>query len=140
MKKLLALSVVSVLALTGCLSAEQQADVDLVNQARATANKSALSVDSAAAAKAQAWSQNMAGRNVLEHTGGGSKIDPSGLTGWCSLGENVGKGPSIAAVHDAFIASSGHRANIVGNFDRIGTGVYKQGSTYWVTEIFLRSC
>ena len=24
--------------------------------------------------------------------------------------------------------------------DRIGTGVYKDGRTYWVTEIFLSTC
>ena len=112
----------------------------LAHEARANHGKSSLSADFTAADKAQAWSQHMASTGVLEHTGGGWTIDPSGLSGWCSLGENVGAGPSISSVHQAFLASSGHRANMLGNFDRVGTGVHKQGSTYWVTEIYLKSC
>lgn len=126
--------------LTSCLSTDQTADINLVNAARKNARLAALSTDNAASSKAQGWSQHMATTGVLEHTGGGSKVDTSGLTRWCSVGENVGYGPSVQRIHDAFMASSVHRAHVLGKFDRIGTGVYKKGSTYWVTEIYLRTC
>jgi uncharacterized protein YkwD len=135
-----ALVVVAVVAATGCLSADQQNDVDLVNRERTANRLATLTVDQGAATKAQNWSAHMAATGVLEHTGGGTKLDPSGLTNWCSIGENVGKGPSIKAVHDAFMASSTHRANILGRWQRTGTGVVKKGDYYWVTEIFLRPC
>lgn len=129
-----------VLVLTGCLSADQQSDVDLVNAARKSKRLAAVSVDMTAAKKAQAWSDHMAKTGVLEHTGGGTHIDTSGMSHWCSLGENVGKGSSVSAVHDAFMASAPHKAHILGNFDRVGTGVTKVGRVYWVTEIYLRTC
>lgn len=128
------------LLLTGCLSTDQSQDIDLVNASRKSARLGALNADYGASDKAQAWSEHMARTGVLEHTGGGSSVDPSGLTKWCSVGENVGYGSSVAQVHDAFMASPPHKAHILGSYDRIGTGVYKSGSRYWVTEIFIRSC
>ena len=128
------------LLLTGCLSADQSADLDLINQARTSARLAKVGQHTAAADKAQAWSVHMARTGVLEHTGGGTKVDTSGLTGWCSLGENVGKGRSVQAVHDAFMASPNHKAHILGSYNVVGTGVFKSGTTYWVTEIFLKTC
>ena len=126
--------------LTGCLSADQTTDQNLVNQARSGARLRALSTDQAAARKAQAWSEHMARTGVLEHTGGGGKLDTKGLTGWCGVAENVGTGGSIKAVHDAFMRSPSHKANLLGNYHRVGTGVFKSGRTYWVTEIYIRTC
>ncbi|MCU1498606.1 MAG: hypothetical protein JWM47_2559 [Acidimicrobiales bacterium] len=127
-------------ALSGCLNADQQNVVKLVNHARGQKGVPAMSTDLKVSDKAQAWSQHMAKTGVLEHTGGGGALDPSGIDNWCAIGENVGRGGSLQAVHDAFMASDHHRENIEGNFKRIGTGVVKKGNTYWVTEIFVRSC
>ncbi len=135
-----AVAVVGALVLAGCYSTGQQQDVDLVNAYRRANNAGAVSPDSAAMAKAQAWSQHMAATNVLEHTGGGSKLDTRGVSGWCSYWENVGYGSSVAAVHAAFKNSTGHRKNMLSPAHRIGTGVYQKGSRVWVTEIYLRNC
>lgn len=132
--------VATALLLTGCLSADQTKDIDLVNASRKSAKLRTLTADTTASAKAQSWSVHMSRTGVLEHTGGGSKVDPSGLTNWCSVGENVGYGSSVQQVHDAFMRSAAHKAHILGNYTRIGTGVYKSGTRYWVTEIFIRSC
>ena len=126
--------------LAGCLTADQQQDFDLINAARKANRKTALTSHAAATTKAQKWAERMARTGVLEHTGGGSKLDTSGVTGWCTYGENVGKGPSVKAVHDAFMRSSTHKANILGGYTAVGTGIHKSGSTYWVTEVFLRIC
>ncbi len=90
-----------------------------MNAARKSARLAALNTDNAAASKAQGWAQHMAGTGVLEHTGGGSKVSSTGLSNWCSLGENVGYGPSVQRIHDAFMASAAHKAHIVGRFDRL---------------------
>lgn len=135
-----ALAVVGALVLAGCYSTGQQQDVDLVNAYRRANNTPSVSTDSAAMAKAQAWSQHMAATNVMEHTGGGSKVDTRGVSGWCSYWENVGYGSSVAAVHAAFKNSSVHRRNMLSPAHRIGTGVYQKGNRVWVTEIYLRNC
>jgi hypothetical protein len=57
---------------------------------------------------------------------------------WRSGGENVGTGYDVAGLHDAFVASSGHFANIVGNWNRVGMGVVVQpDGRIWVTVNFL---
>lgn len=136
----LAIAAVGALALAGCYSSGQQKDMDLVNAYRRTQGKGQLSGDSAAMSKAQAWSQHMASTNVLEHTGGGTKLDTRGVSGWCSYYENVGYGSSVDAVHQAFRNSPTHKANMLSTSHRIGTGVYQKGTRVWVTEIYLRNC
>lgn len=126
--------------LTGCWSAAQGDDLSLINAYRRSRSAATLTGDAAAMNKAQAWSQHMASTGVLEHTGGGNKVNTSGVTGWCGYAENVGYGPSVASVHASFVASDVHRANMLSTSHRVGTGVYQRGSTVWVTEIYLRNC
>ena len=64
----------------------------------------------------------------------------SGLTRWCGVAENVGYGSSTDTVHASFLRSPGHRANIMGRYDRAGVGVRRVGKVVWVTQIFIRSC
>ncbi|MCU1357930.1 MAG: hypothetical protein JWM89_3348 [Acidimicrobiales bacterium] len=137
-----AAAAVAAIVLSACLnvSASQKEDITLINQARSAAKARAVAGQQAAANKAQAWSAHMARTGVLEHTGGGTKVDPKPLTGWCAYGENVGYGPSVAAVHQAFLKSPPHKANMLGNFNAVGTGVTLKGSTVWVAEIYLRTC
>jgi len=132
-------AVVGALVLSGCWSENQQKDMDFINQSRGSGRR-ALNGDDALMQKAQAWAEHMSRTGVLEHTGGGNKINTSGISNWCAVGENVGYGSSTMAVHNAFMASSGHRANILGNYDRVGTGVVRVGSVVWVSEIYVRSC
>lgn len=59
------------------------------------------------------------------------------VQGWQSLGGNAGEGPTVDQVHQAFMASPSHRANILDpNFSDLGVGVVWTGSTLWVTEVF----
>jgi hypothetical protein len=59
------------------------------------------------------------------------------VQGWQSLGGNAGEGPTVDQVHQAFMASPSHRANILEpNFSDLGVGVVWTGSTLWVTEVF----
>ena len=56
-----------------------------------------------------------------------------------SKGENIAAGyNSPADAVDGWMKSSGHRQNILGDFHRMGVGVYvKKGTVYWV-QLFIR--
>ena len=133
-------AVVGALFLAGCWSPAQGSDMDLVNSYRRAMGKATVAGDVAAMNKAQAWSAHMAATGVMEHTGGGSRVDTRGVSGWCSYYENVGYGTSVAAVHNSFRNSTQHRNNMLSPSHRIGTGVVQKGNLFWVTEIYLRNC
>ena len=56
---------------------------------------------------------------------------------WRTAGENVGTGGDIQPLHDAFVASPGHYANIIGKYNRLGVGVVIADGTIWVTFNFV---
>ncbi|MFQ5553972.1 MAG: CAP domain-containing protein [Acidimicrobiia bacterium] len=84
---------------------------------------------------ARAHSQRMAAQGSLHH-------NPSlgGVTGgWMALGENVGVGPEVATVHEAFMDSAGHRRNVLGDFNYVGVGVVVENADkLWVTVVFMK--
>ena len=57
---------------------------------------------------------------------------------WQLIGENIGFGYSVQSLNDSLMASTGHRANIMGNYNRVGVGVVVQGTHLWVTFDFLK--
>ncbi len=90
------------------------------------------------AAGALAWSEQMRINGDLSHNPDLHSIAPAGT--WSSLGENVGRGGSVPSLHDAFMASPGHRANILGDWDYVGVGVVEHpGEPIWVTVAFMAS-
>lgn len=135
-----AIALVLAIVLTSCLTANQTRMVDLVNSSRRSSGKAAVTGDQAAASKAQKWAEHMARTGVVEHTGGGTKLDPSGLPKWCGVAENVGMAPSIDTVHAAWMKSASHKRNILGNYNRVGTGVVSKGGYVYAVQIFYRSC
>ena len=86
--------------------------------------------------KAQAWAELMAAEDDLKH----SNLS-DGITGdWLVIGENVGYSSDIATVHQAFLDSPSHRANIVdARFNWVGTG-YAVGpdGRIWVSQVFVQ--
>ena len=131
-----AAAVFAVVALAGCWSSDQQTNVDLINRARS--GRVLLRGDDLAMQKAQAWAEHMARTGKLEHTGGGTKLSTTGLGRWCAVAENVGVGGSQTIVHNAFLGSGPHKANMIGNYDRVGTGVAYGRGQVWVVQIYLR--
>jgi hypothetical protein len=64
----------------------------------------------------------------------------SEVGGWQELGENVGQGGSVSAIHSAFMGSYSHRANILStSYTEVGIGT-AQGSDgqIYVSEVFRR--
>ena len=53
--------------------------------------------------------------------------------------ENVGFGPDTTALQNAFMNSPPHRANILGDYNRVGVGAAFDGNgTLWVTLDFIK--
>jgi uncharacterized protein YkwD len=76
----------------------------------------------------------MAGQGRLYHSSDLTRR----VSNWRYLGENVGVGPSIEDLQDAFMGSPPHRRNILKNaYDDVGVGIVKDSNgTYWVTVVF----
>ena len=113
------------------------AEANLANRVdilRASKGLGGLTTHSVLTAKAEAWAQHMADSGCLCH----SNL-PDGVTvGWRKLGENIGRGPSVAAVDAALVASPAHYANFVDPaFHWIGVGVAYSNGQMYVAEVFM---
>lgn len=64
----------------------------------------------------------------------------SEVTGWQIVGENVGAGPDVDTVHQALMASSSHRRNILSSeLTEIGIGAARTADgRVWVVQVFRR--
>jgi hypothetical protein len=83
---------------------------------------------------ARAHSQEMLAADELYHNPNLSSV----CSNWIGLGENVGVGPSADTIHNAFMRSSGHRANILGDYNYVGVGVAQGSDELWVTVVFMK--
>ncbi|MDT3331811.1 CAP domain-containing protein [Microbacterium sp. KSW-18] len=91
-----------------------------VNAARKAGGKKALTLSSAMSKVAVTWSGKQAAANRMSHNPKYSSQIPSG---WTRAGENVAFGYAPSKVTPAWMKSAGHRANILGSYNRIGIGV-----------------
>ncbi|MET8353315.1 MULTISPECIES: CAP domain-containing protein [unclassified Micromonospora] len=126
---------------SGTVSAQAREVVDLVNAERAKAGCKALSIDDKLMTAAQRHSQDQADHKNMSHTGSdgsnaGVRLDRVGYA-WRTYGENVAWNQKTpAAVMDAWMNSSGHRANILNcAFTEIGVGIANSNGPYW-TQVF----
>lgn len=100
------------------ISADARKVARLVNDSRATNSLAALTINATLSQKADGWARTLAQNCSLSH----SDLTASNPYNWKRLGENVGYGGTIEQVHDAYMKSPGHRANILDNrFNYIGT-------------------
>lgn len=120
---------------SGTSLAQESCFVSKINAARGS--RGSLAVNSDLVAIARRHSAKMAASGTIYHNGSLSSQAPDG---WQSLGENVGMGPSCDVIHDAFMNSSSHRANILDpDFNFVGVGVVIAGDgTMYVTEVFMQ--
>lgn len=127
----------SFLLLSACLSPSQTQVQSELNADRQAARLPTLAIQSDAQAKAQAWAEKLARENKLYH----STLSDGIKTRWCSLGENVGYGPSVPAIEDAYMNSPGHRANILSTkWNGVGVGYAKNGNRVYTVQFFIETC
>ena len=118
------------------LTSDEGSLLSYTNASRAQYGKAKLTLSSDLVSVARKHSAEMASKGAIYHNSSlGSDVD-----NWRKVGENVGRGPSAKAVHQAFMGSSSHRTHILdGAYDRVGVGTVWKGSTLYVTVIFVDS-
>jgi uncharacterized protein YkwD len=122
--------------------AEEDAFLQAINAARAEQGLPTLTVNSELRDIARGWTGHMIGSGTLAHNP--AYRDQYTLE-WSRMGENVGytsdRGSmeaTVAQLHQAFLNSSGHRANIMGDYNQVGIGTgYDAAGKLWVTVNFL---
>lgn len=135
-----ALLVLLLASFLGLLSAgctpEQIELQQLVNREREDAGLSTLLPSPHATAKAQTWAETLAAGETLRH----SSLADGMPAGFRKIGENVGRGPDIGRIHEAFMRSDGHRANVLDpEYNWLGTGYARSDSgVVYVAVVFAR--
>ena len=128
------------------LSAEafEECLLDAINQSRNNAGVGSLEMAYDVNVDVRAFSRKMAGEGDLRHmtTAERNPILPAGTYTW---GENVAwhsspNLPGCSTIHNMFMNSSGHMANILSSNKRfVALGVHIGGNGTWVTELFFDS-
>ena len=127
----------SVTAQSVNVSAEEFAFLNRLNEVRASVGAQPLALSSELTVLSQQHSTTMAAAGAIFHR---SPLDTGVPDVWLRLGENVGRGGSVDVLHNAFMASPAHQANIVnGHFNYVGLGVFNASGTLYVTQIFMEA-
>ena len=117
---------------------DEMAFVQKLNELRAAHGLAALGTKGELFDVARRWSGRMAAAGGISHNPDVAAQAPSN---WARLGENVGIGPSVQTLHEAFIASPLHFKNMIDpNFDWVGVGVVNgPPGIIYVTVNFMRT-
>lgn len=126
---------------------EQQV-LEHINELRQRRGFKPLESDPKLQRLARAYSRDMAEKSYFSHTGpdGDNVADRVRSAGFCyrAVAENLAKNfnvddPVRTAVN-GWMQSEGHRRNILTpEFRSTGVGVWRDGATYYFTQIFLRA-
>ena len=135
-----AVSLVSFAVAAGSAGADTGTDESAflakLNELRASHGVGALQVNGGLVGMARPWSANMARAGGISHNPAlASQAPPE----WTKLGENVGMGPDVQSLHNAFVASPEHYRNMVDpQFKQVGISVvYGSDNTIFVTVDFM---
>lgn len=142
LRAILTFSVVLVLALAAIPASagqsEEAAFLASINQSRSAAGLNPLAGFWDLADDARVHTSEMLAAGQIYHSSNSQLA--SYATGWALLGENVGMGPNPSLLHQAFMNSPSHRANILGDYDLVGVGAQTDASgTMFVTVVFMKS-
>jgi uncharacterized protein YkwD len=128
----------------------EKLDVRLLNRTRSKHGARAVRVNRRIRAIAEHQARRMARRGELFHNQSlGADLTHAGIC-WRSIGENAGYvtgrggNASIRWIHRAYMSEGpggGHYENVVNrDWEQVGVGVVKHGSSYWETEDFVEAC
>ena len=128
---------------TQTVSAQEQKMVNLLNQDRNNNGLAALTLDPELCRIARIKSADMRDNNYFAHespTYGrvGEMLKRFGYA-YSAAGENIAHHANVDKAQAAFMSSSGHRANILGNWTKVGIGIVTDANGYiYATQIFAR--
>lgn len=115
-------------------STEESQFVSLANHERTSRGLHGYTVASDLVALARKHSQEMAAKHSIYHNANLA----NDVSNWQAVGENVGMGGSASSIHQAFMNSAPHRANILDtDFTQVGMGTaYDDKGVLYVTQVF----
>jgi len=119
------------------LNAAQTSAKNALNADRKAHGLPVLGSQADAQAKAQAWANKLAAEGTIYH----STLTNGIRTRWCSLGENVGYGPTVRNIEAAYMNSPKHRANILNTkWNGVGVGVATNNGVTYTVQVFIKTC
>lgn len=107
-----------------------------INASRAANGLEPLTVDGGLRTHARNHTQDMIEAGEIFHSTSAELMAAAG-SGWSQLAENVGRGGTVSSLHTAFMNSSGHRANILGPYNKVGIGTDTSEGVLYVTVVFM---
>ena len=140
--RLIAFGAAVISSLVGVLAAPAQSTpaadesllLTLTNSVRASSGVPALALDSGLSSVARQWASSMAASGGISHN---ANLKNQVGSGWVKIGENVGYGGTLQAIHAALLNSPSHLRNIVDpEFQRIGIGVVWANNLVWLVQVF----
>ena len=129
----------SLLALAPAAGADTDSEAEFlskINATRAANGLGALQLDGALRSHARSHTEDMAEAGQIYHSSQAELSSAAG-PGWSGIAENVGIGSSPTSLHNAFMASPGHKANILGDYNYVGIGTDTRGGSLYVTVVFV---
>ena len=133
-----ALATLGLGASAGADSGSEQGFLSAINSTRSSAGLGSVKMDGGLQAHARKHTADMIAAGEIYHSSSGELQSAAG-SGWSKLGENVGRGGSVSSLHQAFLDSPGHRANILGDYNYVGIGTDTSSSgVLYVTVVFMK--
>ena len=119
-------------------SGSDQAFLSAINSTRSSAGLPALKMDGGLQSHARRHASDMVAADKIYHSSN-SELQSAAGSGWDKLGENVGRGGTVSSLHQAFLDSSSHRANIHGDYNLVGIGTdTADDGRLYVTVVFMK--
>jgi hypothetical protein len=124
-------------ASAGADSGSEQAFLSAINSTRGANGLAPLQMDGNLRSYARKHSADMAAAGEIYHSSS-AELQGAAGSGWSKLGENVGRGGSVSGLHQAFLDSPAHRANILGDYNYVGIGTDTSTGPLYVTVVFMK--
>lgn len=137
MTVVVALATIGFSASAGADSGSEQAFLSAINSTRSANGLGPLQMDGSLRSHARNHTADMIAAGEIFHSSS-AELQSAAGSGWSKLGENVGRGGSVSSLHQAFLDSPAHKANILGDYNYVGIGTDTASGVLYVTVVFMK--
>ena len=132
-----AVAIIGLGASAGADSGSEQGFLAEINASRAAAGLGPLKMDGGLQSHARKHTADMIAKGDIYHSTS-AELKAAAGSGWTKLGENVGRGGTVSSLHNAFMNSSAHKKNILGDYNFAGIGTDTSDGVLYVTVVFMK--